>query len=639
MSNKEGTMKRLASYWSKKYKLIVLISLVVVLIVIVIIALKFKIFASTTTGNNCKYLVSYGISNRAFPDYIASHIRTIEQNYPYDGQGIQTSSQSSIMRSTALSYNTVKTELNPLFTISPKPTKLNHSLFQVLLNNPGDVVTNTAGWDQAVQNFKTFAKVLKELDNSGFGVDGILFDNEGPYSDPDDWSGYWNYPPCYASDYTTIVPCTYNNSGRSLSEYQTALNNRGKEIMQAMAEVFPDIKVVIMHSSDISCTDHNLYRFNELIGSFTVGLMEGTYGTNAQLIDGSEESYDFTTESQFINRYDYLKNLPNRQPQCSFIPTGDRDINNWKNYYKVGHGLYNKQQTTSTIAKAVEYALNHSDNFVWFYVEGVTTIGNTQSYPQISQAWTDAISAGRNAVINDPNCGTPTSPSPTSTVVSPTPTLSPSPSPTISTSPSSALCEPTPAPGLTASVISSTQVNLAWTDTLNENGYSVKRSTSGSSGPFSEVYNTGLTSNPHATSWSDTTVSPNTNYWYRVDAYNGCGSGTTLSNVVGIKTPGNSGIPTAPSSLMATSISSSQINLSWSDRSTNEDGFVIERSTSATTGFVQVGSVGANTNTFQSTGLQANKTYYFRVKAFNISGNSAYSNAASARTKKRWWIF
>jgi acid phosphatase type 7 len=93
--------------------------------------------------------------------------------------------------------------------------------------------------------------------------------------------------------------------------------------------------------------------------------------------------------------------------------------------------------------------------------------------------------------------------------------------------------------------------------------------------------------------------------------------------------------PAAPTNLAATTVSSSQINLSWTDNSGNESGFRIERCKTANcTNFVQVAQVAANVTTFADAGLTKNTAYNYRVRAFNGGGNSAYSNTASGKTFK-----
>ena len=82
----------------------------------------------------------------------------------------------------------------------------------------------------------------------------------------------------------------------------------------------------------------------------------------------------------------------------------------------------------------------------------------------------------------------------------------------------------------------------------------------------------------------------------------------------------------------ATALDTSRIKLTWKDNSTGETGFKIERSTSSTTGFVQIGTVGTGVTTFTDTGLASRTTYYYRVRAYNSGGNSAYSNVDSAKT-------
>ncbi len=80
----------------------------------------------------------------------------------------------------------------------------------------------------------------------------------------------------------------------------------------------------------------------------------------------------------------------------------------------------------------------------------------------------------------------------------------------------------------------------------------------------------------------------------------------------------------APSNLVGTKASSSQINLTWVDNSTNETGFKIERKTGST--WTQIATVGANIETYKNKNLASNTTYYYRVRAYNIGGDSSYSN-------------
>ena len=89
--------------------------------------------------------------------------------------------------------------------------------------------------------------------------------------------------------------------------------------------------------------------------------------------------------------------------------------------------------------------------------------------------------------------------------------------------------------------------------------------------------------------------------------------------------------PAAPTNLVATAISSSQIALSWTDNANNETGFQIQRSTNGVN-FTLIATLGANVTTYTDNGLTAATTYYYRVRAFNASGNSAASNVASATT-------
>jgi hypothetical protein len=126
----------------------------------------------------------------------------------------------------------------------------------------------------------------------------------------------------------------------------------------------------------------------------------------------------------------------------------------------------------------------------------------------------------------------------------------------------------------------------------------------------------------------DTGWSGNTSFTFRVND----GLNNSPAATVSVTVQAAAAIPAAPSGLAATAVSSTQINLTWTDNSGyNEDGFKIERSQNGNT-WTQIGTVGPGVTTYASTGLSPNKMYYYRVRAYNVLGNSAFSNTASAKT-------
>ena len=127
--------------------------------------------------------------------------------------------------------------------------------------------------------------------------------------------------------------------------------------------------------------------------------------------------------------------------------------------------------------------------------------------------------------------------------------------------------------------------------------------------------------------WSDTTTGGV--HWQSPIVANGTLYLTNNSNQLFAF---NLNVPTAPSNLSATTATASQINLSWQDTSTNESGFLVERKTGASGSYSQIAQLGANVLSYQDTGLLNGTAYYYRVRAVNSTGTSAYSNEANATT-------
>jgi len=90
--------------------------------------------------------------------------------------------------------------------------------------------------------------------------------------------------------------------------------------------------------------------------------------------------------------------------------------------------------------------------------------------------------------------------------------------------------------------------------------------------------------------------------------------------------------PTAPSGLSVTAVGAFQVNLLWADNSSDENIFLVERSQSDVGNFALIASLAPNTTSYQDIGLNANTTYYYRVRGTNLAGFSNYSNTNNATT-------
>ena len=89
--------------------------------------------------------------------------------------------------------------------------------------------------------------------------------------------------------------------------------------------------------------------------------------------------------------------------------------------------------------------------------------------------------------------------------------------------------------------------------------------------------------------------------------------------------------PSAPMNLTAAMVAKNKARLSWTDSSSNETGFVLQRSSNGGLTWSTVATLAANTSSYTDSGLRRGTTYQYRVVAHNGSGTSAYSAPASAR--------
>lgn len=168
-------------------------------------------------------------------------------------------------------------------------------------------------------------------------------------------------------------------------------------------------------------------------------------------------------------------------------------------------------------------------------------------------------------------------------------------------------------------------VDLAWTDNANnESGYRIERCTGDACVNFTTL--TDLA--PDVTSYQDAQAAFDVVYRYRVQALRagGSGGGSGYSNVAEDNTIRSA----VPVDLAAVSITNTRVDLSWTDNSTNEFGFRIERCEGVGCGtFTQIAQVPANQATYSDATVPAGETVTYRVRSYNGAAASDPSDLAT----------
>jgi hypothetical protein len=188
-----------------------------------------------------------------------------------------------------------------------------------------------------------------------------------------------------------------------------------------------------------------------------------------------------------------------------------------------------------------------------------------------------------------------------------------------------ALSPPDVPQSLTATAVSTTQIELLWQIAAGAVSYSVERSSDDAA--YVEIGS----SPAGVPSYSDKGLSPNTDYFYRVRALNAAGASDYSSVARATTTVAEITPPAAPTDLTVEPVAKSAVRLSWTDHATNEAGFQIERSKDSKS-WTAIATAGPNvTELIDDLVSKGKNNSWYRVRAYNAMGYSAYSNAASQK--------
>jgi FtsP/CotA-like multicopper oxidase with cupredoxin domain len=178
--------------------------------------------------------------------------------------------------------------------------------------------------------------------------------------------------------------------------------------------------------------------------------------------------------------------------------------------------------------------------------------------------------------------------------------------------------------GLVATLQAGPAVGLTWTDNaINETGFIVERSDDGGVS-FAVIATLPPRVNVGRVTYSDATVVAGLTYTYRVAAINLAGT-SAYSNLATIGVVA----PLAPSNVQVSAVrvgGNERVTLTWVDNSNNEVRFEIQRSTDPGFATFVTSFAPVDTTTFTTGNIPLN-SYYFRIRAVNGIGPSAWVNA------------
>ena len=180
-----------------------------------------------------------------------------------------------------------------------------------------------------------------------------------------------------------------------------------------------------------------------------------------------------------------------------------------------------------------------------------------------------------------------------------------------------------PAPSLQATAVSSSLIHLAWTSTAT-GALRFRLERRSGTAAYTEI------SQPTASStgFDDSGLAASSAYSYRLRVETSVGLSPYSSEVTA--TTSAAPLPAAPT-LQATTVSSSQIQLSWNSAATGILRFHLERR-SGTGSYAEINQPAPSATAFDDTSLTAATTYFYRIRVETGAGLSAYSGEATATT-------
>ncbi len=264
-----------------------------------------------------------------------------------------------------------------------KPKRLTDN-FAIFNANPGNVdFFDDAGWKQIADHCRIAARVARQG-----GLKGLLFDPE-PYAQPSSQFSYRAQP---------------QRQQHSFKEYWAKSRQRGREVMKAMAEEFPDMALMTYFMHSVNSAASGIHDPQRLLASSGYGLyapfIEGWLDAapmTMTLIDGCESAYLYNSDRAF-------------ERAATIMKVGGQDLvtpenrGKYRALVQAGFGIYLDAYANpkgspwyidgaggpraSRLEANVGAALRCADQYVWIYGEkGRWWPGRDGAKPEKYEPW------------------------------------------------------------------------------------------------------------------------------------------------------------------------------------------------------------------------------------------------------------